>query len=64
MERTVRALLIVLLLALAAPALAARAVASATIVVPVVVSPVQASLAVCVTTVDAGDYAAVTVAFN
>lgn len=59
-----RALLIVILLGLGAPALAVRPVASATIVVPVVVSPIQASLAVCVTTVDAGEYAAVTVAFN
>jgi hypothetical protein len=54
----------VILLGLGAPALAVRPVASATIVVPVVVSPIQASLAVCVTTVDAGEYAAVTVAFN
>jgi hypothetical protein len=64
MGRTVRALLIVVLLALGAPALAARAVASANIVVPVVVSPVQANLAVWVTTIDDGDHAAVTVAFN
>ena len=64
MGRTVRALLIVVLLALGAPALAARAAASANIVVPVVVSPVQANLAVWVTTVDDGDHVSVTVTFN
>jgi hypothetical protein len=60
----VRALFIAILVALGAPALAARGVASATIVVPVQVSPVQASLTVCVTTVEVEGYAAVTVAFN
>ena len=38
--------------------------AELSIVVPVVVSTVQANLAVWVTTVDDGDHAAVTVAFN